>query len=115
MAKKVSKTKQDQNQTPRAPSASQYALLRYPVVTEKTSLIGADRRRVCFRVPKAASKDEIHKAVEAVFGVQVEAVRTCNVLGKVKRTMRSIGRRPSFKKAYITLKEGQTIDLVEGV
>lgn len=100
---------------PASASPGAYRLLRSPIVTEKTSMFSADRRRVAFKVPRIATKADIRHAVETVFGVQVQSVHTSNVLGKVKRTSRSSGRRASYKKAYITLKEGQTIDIVEGV
>lgn len=94
---------------------SDYGLLLKPVVTEKSSLIGAAGNKVVFRVHPDTSKDEVRAAVERVFKVNVEAVNTVNYMGKLKRTMRSLGRRDRFKKAYVTLKEGQTIDLVEGI
>lgn len=92
-----------------------FSLIHEPVVTEKASLVSGDRNRVVFRVARTASKTEIKEAIEKVFGVKVAAVRTVNLMGKVKRTTRGAGRRASFKKAYITLKEGETINLVEGV
>jgi large subunit ribosomal protein L23 len=92
-----------------------YGILLSPVITEKSSLIGSGGSTLVFRVAKTATKDEIRSAVQRVFQVDVSAVRTCNYMGKPKRTTRSIGRRAAFKKAYVTLKEGQTIDLVEGL
>ena len=92
-----------------------YQLIESTLVTEKASLIGSEKRGAVFKVNVDATKLEIKRAVERVFGVQVEAVRTCNVMGKAKRTAKSSGRRPNYKKAYVTLKPGQTIDLVEGV
>ena len=96
-------------------SVNDYSLLLSPVITEKTSLLGGDKRRAVFKVNGDATKDQIKLAVERVFGVQVQSIRTCNFIGKVKRTARSTGRRPGYKKAYVTLKEGQSIDIVEGV
>ena len=102
------------NKTETAQAApADYAILISPIVTEKTS--GEDRRTVAFKVATTATKDQIRSAVERVFKVEVQAVRTVNVLGKVKRSMRSVGRRADSKKAYVTLKEGHTINLVEGV
>lgn len=92
-----------------------FALIQKPVVTEKASLVSGDRNRVVFKVDRDATKTDIKEAIEKVFGVKVAKVRTVNLLGKVKRTTRGTGRRASFKKAYITLKEGETINLVEGV
>lgn len=98
-----------------AAKRSDYGILVKPVVTEKSSLVGAAGNKIVFRVHPDATKDEVRTAVERVFKVNVEAVNTVNYMGKMKRTMRSRGRRDSFKKAYVTLREGQTIDLVEGI
>lgn len=98
-----------------AATVQAYGLIHSPVITEKSSLVGGGGRTVVFRVDRNATKDDIRSAVERVFKVDVEAVRTCNYMGKPKRTTRSLGRRAAFKKAYVTLREGQTIDLVEGV
>jgi large subunit ribosomal protein L23 len=92
-----------------------YATLLSPVITEKSATIGGNGRVVTFRVDPRSSKDEIRSAVERVFSVKVEGVRTCRYIGKVKRTARSIGRRAGYKKAYVTLAEGSKIDLVEGL
>ena len=96
-------------------TVAQYAILRRPIVTEKSAGLSVDRNRVVFEVARDSTKVEIKAAIEAIYGVKVARVRTVNVLGKVKRAGTSIGRRPDFKKAYITLKEGQTIDVVEGL
>jgi large subunit ribosomal protein L23 len=85
-----------------------------PLLTEKGTLIGEDSNQFLFRVPSWANKTEIHKAVEQLFGVKVEKVRTLNCLGKFRRVGRSFGRRPGWKKAYVTLAEGQRIDFFEG-
>ena len=92
-----------------------FALLVRPVVTEKTSLMGSESKTVVFRVTRQASKDEIREAIERIYSVKVEAIRTCNYIGKAKRVRNSLGRRAAFKKAYISLKEGQRIDVVEGL
>ena len=92
-----------------------YSVLLSPVITEKASMLGGEKRNIVFRVRIDASKPEIKEAVEHVFNVQVQSVRTCNTIGKIKRTARSTGRRPGSKKAYVTLKPGHTIDIVEGV
>ena len=96
-------------------TVADYALLKAPVITEKASMLGGDKRVAVFRIGRDVTKTAVRQAVERVYGVQVESVRTANYLGKVKRTSRSAGRRPHFKKAYVTLKPGQTIDIVEGV
>ncbi|MDA2927393.1 50S ribosomal protein L23 [Acidobacteria bacterium AH-259-G07] len=93
-------------------------ILRYPHVTEKSTLEKekSDGRVVAFRVRKGATKRHIKEAVEKIFDVQVEKVRTANFEGKIKRQGRNRGRRPSWKKAYITLKAGQkSIEFFEGV
>jgi len=97
------------------PSSKDYSVLLEPIVTEKTSLVGGEGSTVVFRVAKEAAKPEIKKAVERVFEVEVAAVRTCNYLGKKKRVNRSIGKQAGFRKAYVTLKEGHSIDIVEGL
>jgi large subunit ribosomal protein L23 len=94
---------------------SDYAVLLHPVITEKSSLVGGDKGRYVFRVDPRSTKTDIRRAVEGIFNVKVDSVNTAAFIGKVKRTARSVGRRAGFKKAYVTLKEGFTIDIVEGV
>lgn len=116
MAKRKKEGKQEAARPDSAGVAARYYnLIIAPLITEKSSLQGGDRRRIIFKVSRKATKPEIREAVEKIFGVQVQTVRTCNVMGKVKRTQRSVGRRPGYKKAYITLKAGHAIDIVEGV
>lgn len=102
-------------QTTAAAKVSDYGILLSPVITEKSAAVGSSGQIVTFRVDPRASKEEIRGAVERVFSVKVDAVRTCNFLGKMKRTMRGLGKRAGYKKAYVTLVEGSKIDLVEGV
>ena len=59
--------------------------------------------------------DEIRGAIERVFSVKVDGVRTCRFIGKTKRTMKGVGKRAGYKKAYVTLAAGSKIDLVEGL
>jgi large subunit ribosomal protein L23 len=81
-----------------------------PCVSEKATSLGVDRQYV-FRVRKEATKGEIASAINFLFGVDVDVVRTSNVKGK-KRTFGNIqGRRKDWKKAYVTVKEGQAINL----
>jgi len=94
---------------------SDYGILLSPVITEKSSLVGGIGGRYVFRVNPRATKTDIRAAVESIFNVQVKAVNTAAFLGKVKRTARSVGRRAEYKKAYVTLKEGFSIAVVEGV
>jgi large subunit ribosomal protein L23 len=97
------------------PRISDYAVLEKPVITEKGTSIGGATGGVTFRVDRRADKSDVKAAVERIFKVKVDAVRIVNYIGKKKRTMKSIGRRAAYKKAYVTLKEGYTINLVEGV
>lgn len=85
-----------------------------PHVTEKATL-GSEHGQITFRVRKDATKPEIKEAVENLFDVKVKAVNTLIQKGKTKRFKGIIGRRSDFKKAIITLEEGQMIDTGVGV
>ncbi len=93
----------------------EYEILTAPLITEKGTLVNELGNQVVFRVRPDANKLEIRRAVERLFKVKVTRVRTSNVLGKMRRVGRSIGRRPNWKKAYVTLGEGQRIDFFEQV
>jgi large subunit ribosomal protein L23 len=98
------------------PKIGDYAILDKPVITEKSGSIGGGvKGGITFRVDRRADKTQIKAAVERIFKVKVDKIRTANYIGKQKRTMKSVGRRAAYKKAYVTLKEGFTINLVEGV
>ena len=84
-----------------------YEVIRRPLITEKTTALKETQRSLCFEVHKDASKPEIKKAVESLFGVKVADVRVANVHGKVKRQGRYVGRRADWKKAYVVLKPGE--------
>ena len=84
-----------------------------PVVTEKTARRSEVKNEVAFKVAKNANKIEIRNAVEELFNVSVRGVRTISMQGKVKRLGRFEGRRASWKKAIVTLKEGDTIEFFE--
>ena len=86
-----------------------FDVLRAPVVTEKTARAGENNQYV-FRVATAATKADIKAAVEKLFEVSVEAVQVANMPGKERRFRGMPGRRSDWKKAYVTLAEGQTID-----
>lgn len=90
-------------------------VLVHPLLTEKMMVLQDERNQYGFVVAKAANKLEIKSAVEKQFNVTVEDVRTMNVIGKLKRQGKFVGRRSSWKKAVITLKQGDRIELVEGV
>jgi large subunit ribosomal protein L23 len=91
-----------------------YDIVRAPVITEKATL-GSEHNQVTFRVPLDASKLEVAAAVEGIFGVKVTAVNTLRQKGKLKRFRGRPGQRSDVKKAYVTLAEGQTIDVATGV
>src|SRR5262252_603082 len=91
-----------------------YDLIRSPVVTEKSTM-GSQHNQVTFRVPLEATKPEIKAAVEGLFKVKVTAVNTLRQEGKNKIFRGRRGRRSDYKKAMVTLAEGQTIDVTTGV
>ncbi|MCB0335925.1 MAG: 50S ribosomal protein L23 [Bdellovibrionales bacterium] len=99
----------------RKATTKDYQVLLAPVITEKSSIVGGAGNRVVFRVDPRSSKPEIKKAVEAVFNVDVTRVNTARYMGKLKRVTRDVGRQKGYKKAIVTLKEGQSIDLIEGL
>lgn len=86
-------------------------ILRAPVISEKSSAAQQDKNTLVFKVLKDATKDEIKAAVETLFNVKVEAVRTLYFQGKVRRTARGFGKRSDWKKAYVTLPEGTQLDI----
>jgi large subunit ribosomal protein L23 len=94
---------------------AEHATITAPLITEKGTYVNEIGNQVVFRVRRDANKIEIKHAVETLFKVKVLKVRTSHVLGKVRRVGRSIGRRPGWKKAYVTLGEGQRIDFFEQV
>ncbi|MGB0697632.1 MAG: 50S ribosomal protein L23 [Rhodospirillaceae bacterium] len=91
-----------------------YDLVRSPVITEKATLVG-EYGQVTFKVPLDASKPEIKAAVEGLFKVKVTAVNTLVSKGKTKRFRGTMGRRSDFKKAIVTLAEGDSIDVTTGI
>lgn len=88
-----------------------YTIIKRPHLTEKSTNDNVKRNAYHFRVPVDANKIEIRNAVESLFEVQVAAVNTLRKNGKVRRRGWVAGRRPDWKKAMVTLKEGQTIDI----
>jgi len=89
-------------------------ILLSPVVSEKSSVIADANRQFTFRVAVDANKREIAKAVEKLFDVEVDAVRTVKMKGKKKRFGAIQGRRSDWKKAYVRLKPGNDIDFAAG-
>jgi large subunit ribosomal protein L23 len=86
-----------------------------PVVTERSTELADDRGKYTFIVHPSANKIEIKNAVQSLFEVKVKAVRTANFRGKVRRVGRSEGKKAAFKKAVVTLAEGERIDVYEGI
>jgi large subunit ribosomal protein L23 len=91
-----------------------YELVRSPVITEKATR-GSEHNQVTFRVPLDATKPEIKAAIEGLFKVKVKAVNTLVVAGKTKRWQGHPGQRSDFKKAVVSLAEGQSIDVTTGI
>ena len=91
-----------------------YDIVRHPLVTEKSTM-GSQHGQVTFRVPLTATKPQIREAVEALFSVKVEGVNTLIHKGKTKRFKGVKAMRSDTKKAIVTLKEGQMIDVGTGV
>ena len=91
-----------------------YDVILSPHITEKSTLL-SEQNAVVFKVADKATKPEIKAAVEALFDVKVTGVNTLNVKGKTKRWRGKAYRRSDVKKAIVTLAEGQSIDITEGV
>jgi len=89
-----------------------YTIVAKPVVTEKGTTDTVTRNAYHFRVPRDSNKVEIRQAVERVFSVKVTSVNTTNVRGKTRRRGWVAGKRPDWKKAMVTLREGDTIDVL---
>ncbi len=89
------------------------AVILRPLVTEKATTLKEEHNQVTFQVAMDANKVEIRRAVETIFNVKVAGVRTLVVFGKEKRMGRYRGRRPSWKKAVVTLGPGSKIPLFE--
>lgn len=92
-----------------------YQVLKRPVVTEKTTAMREVAGNYVFEVDTDSNKIEIRQAVEKLFNVRVKDVRTAIVRGKFRRTRKGIGRKPNWKKAVVTLHDGETIELFEGI
>ena len=91
-----------------------YDLIRKPIITEKATM-ASEHGGVVFEVSMDATKPEIKEAVETLFNVKVKAVNTTITKGKVKKFKGRPGRRRDVKKAYVTLVEGNTIDVTTGL
>ena len=95
-------------------TAQHYDVIRKPIITEKSTM-ASEHGAVVFEVAMSANKPQIREAVEALFGVKVTAVNTTITKGKTKRFRGRPGRRKDVKKAYVTLAEGNTIDVSTGL
>ena len=91
-----------------------YDIILGPLVTEKSTR-GSEMNQVTFRVSLNASKPQIKKAVEGLFDIKVKQVNTIRVNGKIKRFKGKLGKRADWKKAVVSLAEGETIDILTGV
>lgn len=96
-------------------SKSIYQIIKRPVVTEKTNDLREEDNKFVFEVARDANKAQIRDAVEKIFSVRVESVRTSIVRGKVKRMRRGFGKAPNWKRAVVTLHWDDQIELFEGV
>jgi len=90
-------------------------VIRAPHISEKTAMAGEQDNQYVFKVSVDATKPEIKAAVESVFNVSVEQVRVVNMKGKVRRTRTGLGRRNDWKKAYVSLADGQQIDFTAAI
>ena len=86
-------------------------IIKAPVVTEKATMLGQEEGKYLFKVDPKATKNQIKNAVEKIFNVKVERIQTINSKPKKKRVGRYAGMTNKYKKAIVTLAEGQTIDL----
>ena len=89
-------------------------VVKRPLITEKSERGREVAQQYAFEVHRDATKIQVKNAVEKLFGVHVTAIRTAIARGKNKRVGRNVGRRPNWKKAIVTLREGETISLFEG-
>jgi large subunit ribosomal protein L23 len=94
---------------------SVYEVIKKPLFTEKGAALKEADNKLLFEVFTTANKAEIKNAVEEIFKVKVAKVATLSVRGKIKAQGRFKGKRPDWKKAIVTLKQGETLDLIEGV
>ena len=91
-----------------------YQIIKKPLITEKANILKEKENKVSFVVDRGANKAEIKEAVERLLKVKVLKVNCSNMKGKPRRLGRSIGKRPNWKKAVVTLRPGDRIDFFEG-
>lgn len=92
-----------------------YQIVKRPLLTEKSDRLRETDNQYCFEVAVGANKLEVKAAIESLFEVKVSSVRIQNRIGKAKRMGRFTGKRADWKKAIVTLKEDEVIELFEGV
>jgi large subunit ribosomal protein L23 len=92
-----------------------YDILKRPVITEKSTIQKEVNNQLTFEVDRRANKVEIRRAVEQIFSVRVMDVRTMQMKGKAKRFGRTLGMRRNWKKAIVTLGQGEHVEFFEGV
>jgi large subunit ribosomal protein L23 len=91
-----------------------YDIIKRPLITEKTNIQKEDYNQMSFEVDRKANRVEIKRAIENVFKVNVDTVRTMQVKGKTKQRGRIVGKRRNWKKAVVKLMPGERIDFFEG-
>lgn len=96
------------------PRAQDYDTILRPVITEKATFAN-EQGKLIFKVPLTATKPQIKEAVQNLFKVDVTKVNTILIKGKPKRFRGGIGKQNDYKKAIVTLKEGQSVDILTGV
>jgi large subunit ribosomal protein L23 len=92
-----------------------YQIIKQPLITEKGMRLNEEGSTVVFRVDPRANKLQVKHAIEVLFNVKVLKVNTLNVEGKKRRVRYREGKRPDWKKAYVTLRDGDSITFFEGV
>jgi large subunit ribosomal protein L23 len=92
-----------------------HIVVKRPLITEKGTLLREVQRQYLFEVDPRANKHQIKMAIEKLFNVHVEDVRTLKVRGKIKRVGANIGKRSNWKKAFVLIREGEKIEFFEGV
>ena len=96
------------------PTTVSYDVIRRPIITEKATL-ASENNTIAFEVSIRSTKKQIKVAIENLFNVKVDSINTLIVKGKVKRFRGKLGKRRDLKKAYVTLAEGNTIDVSTGL
>jgi len=91
-----------------------HEILLKPLLTENSTALREAANKICFVVHSQANKIEVKRAVEEILKVKVERVNILNMIGKPKKTGRFVGKRPDWKKAIVTLREGEKLDIFEG-